>query len=176
MDGFNRDSINKTRFDSRASVGVTPDTFSGRLFVFNPEKIGVKDTVAISPIKGQLVDSTCFFSSSLCWFITQTQFGGKTINSCTVIKADGSIVATAESEDGDDSWLSQIRGKCATGNSLFVTTDEGIIRVSPNGSGIVKDAEFPDTAKFVDRSCHLFVGGDGIYVIDGKEVKLLQIG
>jgi len=144
-------------------------------FVFDAERTGINDTVKIPPIRGQLIDSTCFFTKKRCWFLVATQEGGKTIHRCTIIRSDGSVEATAEAEAGDGSWLSQLRGKCALGRFLFVATDSGIIRVEPDNGRIVKSGEFPDTEQFVDSGCHLFPG-EGIYVVDQHEIRLLQIG
>ncbi len=143
-------------------------------FVFNAKRAGINDAVKI-PIRGQLVDSTCFFTKKRCWFLVATQESGKTIHRCSVIRPDGSVEATAEAEAGDGSWLSQLRGKCALGRFLFVATDSGIIRVEPDNGRIVKSGEFPDTEQFVDSGCHLFPG-EGIYVVDRHEIRLLQIG
>jgi hypothetical protein len=107
------------------------------------------------------------------------QEGGKTINRCIVIRADGSIKATAEAEAGDGSWLSRLRGKCALGHYLFVATDEGIVRVEPlpDGYDIVVTGRFPDTEPFVSGGSHLFASARyGIYVVDRNEIRLLQIG
>lgn len=144
-------------------------------FVFDAKRAGINDAVKITPIRGQLVDSTCFFAKERCWFLIATQESGKTIHRCTVIRPDGSVEATAEAEAGDGSWLSQLRGKCALGRFLFVATDLGIIRVEPDNGRIVKSGEFPDTKQFVDSGCHLFPG-EGIYVVDRHEIRLLQIG
>jgi hypothetical protein len=122
-----------------------------------------------------LIDSTCFFSGNLCWFITETQEGAKTFNRCSVITAQGDVIATAEAEKDDGSWLGQIRGKAATANFLFAITGEGIVRVALSGGRIEQDLKFEDTADHVHSGCHLFLGDGGIYVVDGKSVTLLQI-
>lgn len=144
-------------------------------FVFDAEQTGINDSVKLPPLKGQLIDSACFFTKNYCWFLVAIQEKGKTINRCIVIRSDGSIKATAEAEEGDGSWLSRLRGKCALGKFLFVATDEGLVRVEPNGDSIAVTAEFPDTEPFVSSGSHLFAG-DGIYVVDRNEIKLLQTG
>ncbi len=144
-------------------------------FVFDVEQSGINDSVKLPALKGQLIDSTCFFTKDYCWFLVAMQEKGKTINRCIVIRSDGSIKATAEAEEGDGSWLSRLRGKCALGKFLFVATDEGLVRVEPNGDSIVVTGEFPDTEPFVSSGSHLFAG-EGIYVVDRNEIRLLQIG
>lgn len=144
-------------------------------FVFDAKQAGINDSVKLPPLKGQLIDSTCFFTKDYCWFLVAMQEKGKTINRCIVIRSDGSVKATAEAEEGDGSWLSRLRGKCAVGTFLFVATDEGIIRVEPDGDSITVTGEFPDTEPFVSSGSHLFAG-EGIYVVDRNEIKLLQIG
>jgi len=144
-------------------------------FVFDAEQQGINDSIKLPPLRGQLVDSTCFFTKDCCWFLVSTQERGKTINRCFVIQSNGEVRAAAEAEAGDGSWLSQLRGKCALGRFLFVATDSGIIRVEISGDTIVKTGEFPDTEPFVSSGSHLFPG-KGIYVVDRNEIKLLQIG
>jgi len=144
-------------------------------FVFDAEQTGINDSVKLPPLKGQLVDSTCFFTKDYCWFFVAMQERGKTINRCIVVRADGSIKATADAEAGDGSWLSRLRGKCALGKFLFVATDAGIVRVEPDGDSIAVTGEFPDTEPFVSGGSHLFAG-EGIYAVDRNEITLLQIG
>jgi len=144
-------------------------------FVFDAEQPGINDSVKLPPLRGQLVDSTCFFTRDYCWFLVAMQEKGKTINRCIVVEFDGSVKATAKAEAGDGSWLSRLRGKCAVGNFLFAATDSGIIRVELDGDSIVKTGEFPDTEPFVSSGSHLFPG-EGIYVVDRNEIRLVQIG
>lgn len=145
-------------------------------FVFGEAKGGLNDTVQTPPIQGQLVDSTCFFSHDLCWFMVSFRKGARTMNRCSVIKPDGTVLATAEADDGDGSWLSGIRGKCAAGGFLLAVTPNGIVRVEPDQGTIRETAAFPDTEPFVDEECHLFPGDGGIYVVDRSEIRLIKIG
>lgn len=145
-------------------------------FVFDAERRGINDAVAIPPIRGQLVDATCAFSDHRCWFFTATQDRGKTVHRATVIKPDGSIEATAEAEAGDGSWLGTIRGKAAAGNFLLAPTDDGVVRVEPDGSGgLAVTKSFPDTEPFVDAGCALHVGRRGLYVVSKREITVLKI-
>lgn len=144
-------------------------------FVFDTKNKGINDNVKLPRIKGQLVDSICVFTKYYCWFFITTQFGGKTINRCCVIRENGIVEAVAEAEEGDGSWLSNIRGKCAAGDFLLAATDNGIVKVSMKGGSIVKTGEFPDTEPFVDSGCYLYPGDGGIYVRRGRDIQFLQI-
>ena len=144
-------------------------------FVFDAKAKGINDNVKLLQIKGQLIDATCAFSGYYCWFFITTRSGGKTINQCSVIKADGSVVASAEAEEGDGSWLSGIRGMCAAGDFLLSATDEGIVKVEVRGDKAVQTAEFPDTEPFVDSECSLYPGDDGLYVRKRNLIYLLKI-
>lgn len=144
-------------------------------FVFDAKRRGINDNVKIPPIRGQLVDSTCVFSKTHCWFFFSVNNGGKIINQCAVIKPDGTVEAIAEAEEGDGSWLSVLRGKCAAGNFALASTDDGIVRVETNSGKIIETRKFPDTEPFVDSSSYLFPGNDGIYVVSRKEIRLLKI-
>ena len=146
-----------------------------RSFVFDVASGGINDSVKVRAFRGKLVDATCVFSSTRAWFLTANQENGQTVNRCSVIKADGTIEASAEAAQGDGSWLSEIRGSCATGNVLLVPTDSGIVQVkADNGSlGVVKS--FPDTEPFVNTGTKLLVGNAGLYVVSKKEIVLLAI-
>lgn len=144
-------------------------------FTFDAHKGGLNDSVKLPPIKGQLVDSTCCFSKNRCWFLVSTQENGKTINRCYLIKLDGTVVACAEAEEGDGSWLGTIRGNCAIGTFLLVGTDDGIVRVEESGKQLVISKEFPDTEPWVNCRSNLFPGPGGVYVFGAKDITLLKI-
>ncbi len=144
-------------------------------FVFNAKARGIKDNIKPPTLRGQLVDSTCLFSKSHCWFLATTQEGGSKVNRCTVIMPDGNIDAVAEAEEGDGSWLSGIRGKTAAANFLLASTDDGIVRVEPENGAVVVTKEFPDTEPFVDSRSHLFVGRGCLFAVSGREICSLKI-
>lgn len=127
-------------------------------------------------ITGQLTDATCYFGASTVWFMTTSQVAGKLINKCVVVDDTGALVAEAEAEHGSDSWLGRgIRGHLAAGNSLFASTDDGIVRLGVASGTVVKEREFPDTEPFVDSQSYLVQGPGGIYVVSSREITLIHI-
>lgn len=144
-------------------------------FVFDAERRGINDTVKLPLFGGQLIDSTCVFADQRCWFFASVKKKSKVINYCSVVKPDGTVEASASAEQGDGSWLSSIRGKCAAGNLLFAPTDDGIVRVEIHNGQIDKTGEFPDTEPFVDSGSQLFAGAKEIYVVDQQEIKAIRI-
>jgi nicotinamidase-related amidase len=143
-------------------------------FVFDALTNGINDSVQI-PIKGQLIDSTCVFSNSLCWFFFSAKEGSRINNHCFVIQKDGKVTATASAEKGSEPWLDSLRGKLPFGNSLFVPTDEGIFRYDVKGGMIEKSTEFPDTASVVDSGDILLAATNGIYVVSSHEIKEIRM-
>ncbi|MGK7874452.1 MAG: hypothetical protein AB4426_14440 [Xenococcaceae cyanobacterium] len=144
-------------------------------FVFDAKRHGINDQVKLPRWQGQLVDATCTFSHDHCWFFMAIQEQGRMIHRVCVIRPDGTIIAIAEAERGDGSWLSTIRGHCAANNFLLAATDEGIVRVESNNGQIVRTKKFPDTEPFVDASCQLFASSKGLYVVNQQQITLLQI-
>lgn len=144
-------------------------------FVFDAFNRGINDSVKIPRITGQLIDSTCVFTKDKCWFFTSVKNGSRVINTCSVVKYDGSIEATTQTEADDGSWLSKIRGKSASGNFMLSATDDGLVRLEVKNGQIEITREFPDTEPFVDINSNLFMGPNGVYVVDDKTIKLLQI-
>ena len=143
-------------------------------FVFDASISGIKDTVNVS-LKGQLIDSTCVFSDGLCWFFSSSKIGSKIVNQCHVIKSDGSIIATTSADKGTEPWLDNLRGKMAAGNSLFVPTDDGILKYDIKNGRIELANEFPGTEKYVNAASFLFPGRNGIHVVSKNDIKLLQL-
>jgi hypothetical protein len=143
-------------------------------FVFDAEQIGINDQIKLPRLRGQLIDSTCFFGKDRCWFMVAMQDGGKIIHQCTLIKRDGKIEAFSQSEKDDGSWLSTLRGKCAINDFLLAATDDGIVQVEATGGRLQKTKEQPDTEPFVDASCHIFYGREGLYVVDRHDITVLK--
>lgn len=147
-----------------------------RGFIFLPGKRGVNDQVDIRPVVGQLVDTHCAISDTHVWFFTTSQEAGRLIHRVQVIDRSGCIVGTASAAAGDDTWLGYgIRGHMAVGNSLFVATDDCLVRVGLANGGIVVEREFPDTEPFVRSDAWLLPGKSGIYVVSAHEIILLTI-
>jgi hypothetical protein len=150
---------------------------SGR-FIFDTETGHMNDTLAEPKLSGQLIDATCEFSDTFCWFMATLQQGKKTVNRCYVIKSNGVIVASAEAEFGDDSWLGSIRGKFAyhRGPMLFSPTDEGIAQVVVENGSIVERKRFADTEPFVDSASALLPDNGGrITVVKKNEIRTLEL-
>lgn len=145
-------------------------------FIFPTDGIAgvINDRVQLPPIRGKLIDAWATLSSRRCWFFTATQEAGKTINRVFVIHSDGRVLAQAEAEAGTPGWLGQFGGACAAGDFIFAPTDEGVVRVSVNGSTFEEKA-FPDTEPFVTSASRLFPSPKGIYVVSTKSVVELQI-
>ena len=143
--------------------------------VFDAERRGINDTVRLPPLRGQWLDATCTFTDTHCWFLVATQVQGTIVHQCWLVSARGDIEATARAERHDGSWLGTLHGKCAAGPFVFAPTDDGIVRVEAQHGQLVQTRMFPDTEPFVDSSCHLFAGQQGMYVVDRHEIRLLTI-
>lgn len=145
-------------------------------FVFDAERVGLNDRVPLR-IQGRLLDGTCSIAGDRAWFLTRSQEGARAVNRCTVVDRAGTVVATAEADDGDGSWLGSIRGGVAVGNLFLSPTDHGIVRVEAQGTTVAATRDYPDTEPFVDVGCQLLAGTDGLYVVSAnrREITRLKI-
>ncbi len=147
-----------------------------RTFVFRPGVRGINDRVDIGPIAGQITDATCTFANEYAWLLLAVSDGGVLKHRCFVIDMRGNVLATAEAEQGSDSWLGRsIRGHMAVGSSLFVATDDGIVRVECTGGAINVATTFAGTEPFVDSHTYLVPGQGGIHAVSSTTITLLQI-
>jgi serine/threonine protein kinase len=144
-------------------------------FIFNADRPGINDSIKIPLGGGQLIDSSCIFTKEKCYFFISLQERGKTINRCFLINKNGSIQASSQAQQGDGSWLSSIRGKCAVSNFIFAATDDGVVRLEESNQQIIPTKEFPDTEPFIDSGSHIFPGKDGLYVVSMHQISLLKI-
>jgi hypothetical protein len=144
-------------------------------FVFAAGGRGINDRVAWPRLGGHLLEARCCFGAGRAWFLTASREAGRTRHRCLVVRADGSVEASADGEPGDGSWLASLEGKCAWGGFLLAATDEGLVRVEVAQGQLVKTREFPDTEPFVNAGCTLLAGSDGLYVVDRQEVRVLRL-
>lgn len=146
-----------------------------RFFIFNTNGVGINDNILIPKINGKIIDVNCEFSGEYIWFFISTSEGSLRINRAYVLDLTGRLVAEASALSGDGSWLGRIRGSLAVANTLYVATEEGIVRVAQEKNKIEVKKEFPDTAPFVDSTSELYLGKGGIIVVSKKEIWQLTI-
>src|SRR5262249_45112734 len=115
------------------------------------------------------------FSADRCWFLAATREAGKAVHQCAVIRRDGTLEASARAEQGDAGWLGALPAGCAANHFLLAPTDEGMVRVEPENGALIETRRFPDTEPFVDSRSRLFAGRDGVYVVNQREIVLLQL-
>ncbi|MFN7971610.1 MAG: hypothetical protein U0166_04580 [Acidobacteriota bacterium] len=147
-----------------------------RAFLFHDAALGINDSAALPRIRGQLVDARAVFGRDACWFLTTTVEGASTIHRCAVLDARGRLLASADAEPGDGSWLGTLPHPAPFGRSLLVATDDGISRVDIVAGGLEVTRSFPDAAPFVDAGSRLAARPDGVYVLDAREARKLTVG
>jgi hypothetical protein len=147
-------------------------------FVFGLGDAILNDSVRVR-VRGTLLDATCSFDDhDHVWFFTMTQEGPRTVNRCQLVRADGTVVATAEADNGDGTWLGGIRGSAAivVGKDpmLLAPTDDGIVRIEVRGSSLVATRTFAGTDQHVNAGCRVVVA-DGVYVVSGDSRKITRL-
>ena len=144
-------------------------------FVFDAEKPGIKDTVKLPFLGGQLVAAECVMGERQAWVFFAAVRNGRTTHQCVVVRDDGAVLAMAEGEAGDGSWLGSLRGKCAAAGLLLSATDGGLVRVEMRAGALVETRHFPDTEPFVTQDSGLLAGPKGLFVVDGKSIVHLKM-
>lgn len=144
-------------------------------FVFDAKDKGIYDGIKLPAINGKLLDASAIFTNELCWFFAITIYKGKRKVYCSVVDKKGKIIASLNGYQKDHLWIKNIRGKYAFSNHIFAATDEGIVRMSLENNQIIQTREFLDTEKLVDSQSKLFVGNNGIYVVDSHKITHLKL-
>ena len=144
-------------------------------FVFDAERPGLKDGLALPWPSGRWVDAEAVFEGSVCWLFLAEETAGRTVHHCVVVGADGVVRASAAAEAGDGSWLGTLRGKCAAGEALFAATDAGLVRVEVRQGRVEQVREFPDTEPFVEADSRLLLTRQGLVVVRRQDLTLLRM-
>lgn len=144
-------------------------------FVFDRERRGINDSVALPTIAGELVTAGVVFATDRCWFVTTAQEKGRLIRRCLVIHRNGTIEAQQEAESGSLPWLDFSLSGAAFGSSLFVPTDDGIVRVEIDGDRLSVVSTFPDTESFVDGATRLLVDENGLLAVGSNLIQRLRL-
>lgn len=144
-------------------------------FLFDAERKGLRDGLALPWPSGQLVDAEALFDGDSAWLFLAEESGGRTVHHCVVVGADGVVRASAKAEAGDGSWLGTLRGKCAVGSALFCATDAGLTRVEVVQGRLEAVREFPDAEPFVDSGCQLFLTRDGLTAVRTRDITSLRM-
>jgi hypothetical protein len=148
----------------------------GSIFTFDFERKGILEFDLPGVLRGKLSDAICYFGKDEFYLLTTTHEQGTVINRAFHYKRNGQLLATAEEQAGQDTWLGTIRGKAVIGKFLFSVSDHGILRVESQQGQIATTKIFEDTEPFVKTGDHLQVGNGGLYVTNSKEIKLLKLG
>jgi H/ACA ribonucleoprotein complex subunit 3 len=152
-------------------------------FVFDAEKPGINDRVRLPLLQGQLIHTTCTFSTDVCWILFTLQQQGQIHYQCVVICSTGEVLAMAEAVAGEEHWLAKLgqggaiahSPYCATGNFLLAATDEGIVRIERQSGQLRQTKLFPETEPFVTSQSQLLAAPQGLYVVNPQEIVQLQI-
>jgi hypothetical protein len=145
-------------------------------FVFDAERVGIKDTVKLPFLPGEIVGAECSFDDERAWLFLAAEHRGRTVHQCVVVSRTGEVLAAAQGESGDGSWLGTLPGRAAAGGALFAATDAGIVRVEPRGGTLVETRRFPDTEPFVTATTRLFAAKDALYAVGEREIRILHLG
>lgn len=143
--------------------------------VFRPGQAGLNDSLRLPDVRGRVVAMECVFSETHAWLLIVRQENGQREHVCLLLDATGKELARVTARDGDLPWLHSVAGAAAVASTLFVPTDDGLVRVEPYGHALVVTREFPDTAPFVHSGCRLVLGADSIIVCDAHEVRALTM-
>jgi hypothetical protein len=134
-------------------------------FVFDAERVGLDDRVALPPLAGQIVDAHCAIGDDRAWLMLRESIGGRLVARCFVIARTGELLAATEQDALADGWLADASTSTAVGRHLFVATDDGIVRVEVDSGQPAVTRRFLHTAPFVDSGCRLIATAAGMFAI-----------
>jgi hypothetical protein len=146
-------------------------------FVFDANGHSLNDNVKLPSWSGELIEANCVFSDKYCWLFLAMQANGTRQVLIYIISATGEVIAESSLQELTclfNIQLSNIHGSYAVGNFLLASTDDGIVRVEVQNEQIIQTKSFPETEPYIDTNNQLFATKEGIYVVNGKKISLLQ--
>jgi hypothetical protein len=97
------------------------------------------------------------------------------VHRALLLDRSGALLAEAEAEEDDGSWLGRLPNLCAAGERLFAATDEGLVRLEARQGRIAPQRHFADTAPFIDRETQLFILPDGLLAVGARHARALRL-
>lgn len=132
-------------------------------FTFVPGRRGIDDRARLPAIRGQLLAQGCVPGDDRAWLWWREREGAReTLR--VVCVGGGRVIATAAADASDPGWLAGVAGACAAGAMLLVPTDDGVVRVEPDGADLVVTRRFPDTRALVSSVDDLVAVPGGLAV------------
>jgi hypothetical protein len=151
-------------------------------FHFDPARRGLDDGLRLPRRAGRLLLSHALCEARRTWLFQRRVERGRDVHRCLLLDARGALLAEAEAEPGDGSWLGSSTGSglaaagaCAAGELLFAPTERGLVRVEVRGAQLVETRAFPDTELFVDSGSALCLTRDGICAAGPTRLVALQL-
>ncbi|HKA88370.1 MAG TPA: hypothetical protein VKE22_11935, partial [Haliangiales bacterium] len=142
-------------------------------FVFHPRRRGLNDGVRLPMLDGaDVARADVALSADRAWLTCVVRRGPRVEHACIAVDAAGRVLGHA----AGPTWVAEIGGACAAGPYLFIPTDDGVVRVEPDGAGgLAVTATYPDTAPFVTAKSRLAVTREGLGVETGADAFVLHI-
>jgi hypothetical protein len=144
-------------------------------FLFDPARRGLNDEVRLPPRSGRVVSAECVFDADHVWYLEARRESGSAVHRCLQLDKSGRVLAEAEAEEGDGTWLGTLPGKCAADGLLLCPTDSGLVRVEARAGRLVQTREFPDTGPFIDSATTLFLARQGLCAAGRGRIAALQL-
>jgi hypothetical protein len=157
-------------------LGLTRAGELTRAFRFSPRRRGLDDSLRLPKMTGHLLRARCAFAAERGWLLLELLQGQRLVERCLLLDASGKLLAEAEAEANDGTWLGEFPQLCAVGAILFVATDGGLVRIEERAGHLVESRRFPDTAPFIDAATQLFIGSDTILAVTARCARSLRIG
>lgn len=143
------------------------------LFVCDRQRPGLNDRIRCPPWPGPYLELTCFFSLNLAWFLGTSQVHGQIVHHGLVVTPQGDIEATIPPKNAP--WLTHLESLCPIGRTLFMATDDGILRLEIDQGQLTPTRLFSETEPFVDSQCQLLPAPQGFYMVRSHSIDHIQL-
>lgn len=145
-------------------------------FVFDAARSGLRDGVKLPGLRGRLVGQAVHFDEDRAWVHLAAERAGRVIHHVTLVRADGVVLASAEGEPGDGTWLGSLEARCAHAGALLCATPDGLTRVELQAGALVPTRRFPDAEPFVSGANRLLIGPRGVWAVEAQAIRELSLG
>ncbi len=143
-------------------------------FTFPTTGAGITD-INLPDIEGKLIEADCHFSETHFLVLLSTMDRGKKLNIMYLLTKEGELLAQNKENALDSEILSTIQGKGILGNKVITTTDEGLLLLDNRNGKMESIKLFKDTEPFVNTECQIYPASGGVYVVSGRDIKLLEL-
>jgi hypothetical protein len=130
---------------------------------FNTQRGIVNEFTGLRSVRGQIVTAYASIAAQQAWITITSIVSGKCQAQLISFDRHGKSISFLDLTDSP--WADGLPGACALGESLYVPSDTGVVRLQCHNNAIIVTKQFAETTPWVNASSQLVIDQRGLVSI-----------